>query len=148
LANSSPENLERLATELHLENVHFQPAQPPDDMPAVYRSADALIFPTLEDVWGLVANEAMLSGLPVLCSVHAGCAHELFASESIFNPHNAEEFNSKLRAAVTGELPPPDLSRLKSTPELARDLIQAVESSITGAAEIIRESAVSVSDRT
>lgn len=150
LVGNGPEkqNLERLAADLKLSNVHFEPAQPPDDMPAVYRSADALIFPTLEDVWGLVANEAMLSGLPLLCSVYAGCAHELFAPESVFNPGNAEEFKSKLRAAVEGKLSPPDRSRLKFTPELARDLIHAVESSITSPAEIIRDSAVSVSDRT
>ena len=150
LVGNGPEkqNLERLASELHLHNVRFEPALPPHEMPGVYRSADALVFPTLEDVWGLVANEAMLSGLPVLCSVFAGCAHELFSSENIFNPGNAEEFRSKLRAAITGKLPPLDRSRLKSTPELTQDLIQAIEGSLAWPAEIIRDSAVSVSDRT
>jgi glycosyltransferase involved in cell wall biosynthesis len=150
LVGNGPEkqNLQQLAAELRLENVHFESALPPDQMPAVYRSADALIFPTLEDVWGLVANEAMLSDLPVLCSVCAGCAHELFASENIFNPGNTEEFKSKLRAAVTGQLPRPDRSRLKTTPELAHDLIHAIESSLAWPAEIVGDSAVSVSDRT
>jgi glycosyltransferase involved in cell wall biosynthesis len=150
LVGNGPEkqNLERLAAELELANIQFAPALPPDKMPAVYRSADALIFPTLEDVWGLVANEAMLSGIPVLCSVFAGCAYELFAPENIFDPGNAEEFKSKLRAAVTGKLPPPDRSRLKTTPGLAHDLIQAIESSLAWPAEAIRDSAVGVSDRT
>jgi glycosyltransferase involved in cell wall biosynthesis len=149
LVGNGPEkqNLEQLAADLHLENVHFESARPPQEMPAVYRSADVLIFPTLEDVWGLVANEAMLSGLPVLCSVFAGCAHELFASENIFSPASAAEFESKLRAAVAGRLPPPDRSRLKTTPELAHDLIHAIESSLAWPAEIVGDSAVSVSDR-
>src|SRR5579862_4586783 len=149
LVGNGPEkaNLERLAADLHLENIHFEPALPPDRMPAVYRSADALIFPTLEDVWGLVANEAMLTGLPVLCSVFAGCAHELFPLENIFNPGNADEFKSRLRAAVTGQLAPPDRARLKTTPELAHDLIRAIESSLAWPAEIVGDSAVSVSDR-
>jgi glycosyltransferase involved in cell wall biosynthesis len=150
LVGNGPEesNLERLAEELNLKNVRFQPSQPPESMPAVYRDADALIFPTLEDVWGLVANEAILSGLPVLCSRYAGCAYELLAPESIFNPDNAEEFKSKLRIAIEGQLPRPDRSRLKSTPELANDLLDAVETSIASPAEFVRNSAVSVSDRT
>lgn len=150
LVGNGPEksNLERLAEELNLKNVRFQPSQPPECMPAIYRSADALIFPTLEDVWGLVANEAILSGLPVLCSRYAGCAYELLASESIFNPDNAEEFKSKLRIAIEGQLPQPDRSRLKTTPGLASDLIDAVETSIAGPAKIVRHSPVSVSDRT
>jgi glycosyltransferase involved in cell wall biosynthesis len=49
--------IERRAEALGLKNVHFQPSQPPDKMPSVYRSADLVVFPTLEDVWGLVANE-------------------------------------------------------------------------------------------
>jgi glycosyltransferase involved in cell wall biosynthesis len=150
LVGNGPEksNLERLAEELNVKNVRFHPSQPPECMPAIYSSADSLIFPTLEDVWGVVANEAILSGLPVLCSHYAGCAYELFAPESIFNPDNAEEFKSKLRVAIEGRLPRPDRSRLKTTPGLASDLIDAVEASIAGPAEIVRQSAVSVSDRT
>ena len=64
-------------------------------MPATYRSADVLIFPTLEDVWGLVANEAELCGLPVLCSKYAGCAKEIFTAESIFDPMDTSDFVNK-----------------------------------------------------
>ena len=70
----------------------------PDKMPSVYRSADVVVFPTLEDVWGFVANEAILSGIPVLCSKYAGCAPELFAPENIFSPEDLNEFSEKLRA--------------------------------------------------
>jgi glycosyltransferase involved in cell wall biosynthesis len=48
-----------------------------DDLPALYRSAKVFLFPTLADVWGVVANEACASGLPVLVSPHAGVAGEL-----------------------------------------------------------------------
>ena len=61
-------------------------------MPGVYRSGDALILPTLSDVWGVVANEAVLSGIPVLCSKYAGCAKELLTEESVFDPEDAPEF--------------------------------------------------------
>ena len=107
----------------------------PEEMPSVYRSADALIFPTLEDVWGLVANEAMLSGLPVLCSKYAGCANELFRPDNIFNPKDTDEFAVKLGKAISGELPKSDLSRLKSTSQIVKDLVRALESSVRRTAD-------------
>ena len=38
------------------------------DMPALYRLADALVFPSLHEGFGLVALEAMASGRPVVTS--------------------------------------------------------------------------------
>lgn len=122
----------QMARDLNLNNVHFCPELEPERMPAVYRSGDVLVFPTIEDVWGLVANEAILSGIPVLCSKYAGCARELFPTENIFDPRNQEEFKQKLRAALSGLIAGPDPSRLRTTAQLASDLIQALESSIRG----------------
>ncbi|HZW93799.1 MAG TPA: glycosyltransferase family 4 protein [Candidatus Eremiobacteraceae bacterium] len=42
-----------------------------------YALADALIFPTHSDPWGLVVNEAMSCGLPVVVTGVAGCVAEL-----------------------------------------------------------------------
>jgi len=116
--------IELRAEVLGLKNVHFQPAQSPDKMPSVYRSADLVVFPTLEDVWGLVANEAVLSGIPVLCSKYAGCAPELFTSENIFSPEDPNEFSQKLRDAISGGLPKPDPDRLKTTRQIAAEVVQ------------------------
>lgn len=46
-------------------------------LPDLYRSARVFLFPTLADVWGVVANEACAAGLPVLVSPHAGVNGEL-----------------------------------------------------------------------
>lgn len=47
-------------------------------MPAVYAAADALVLPsTARETWGLVANEALASGTPVVVSREAGCAPDL-----------------------------------------------------------------------
>jgi glycosyltransferase involved in cell wall biosynthesis len=116
--------LERRAQALGLKNVHFQPEQPPGKMPAVYRSADLVVFPTLEDVWGFVANEAILSGIPVLCSIYAGCAPELFTPENIFCPEDLNEFSQKLGAAISGRLSRTDPGRLKSTKQLGGEMVQ------------------------
>jgi glycosyltransferase involved in cell wall biosynthesis len=48
-----------------------------EELPEVYALADALIFPTHSDPWGLVVNEAMACGLPVISTNVAGCALDL-----------------------------------------------------------------------
>jgi glycosyltransferase involved in cell wall biosynthesis len=48
-----------------------------EDLAIYYTLADALVFPTHTDPWGLVVNEAMACGLPVICSNVAGCAADL-----------------------------------------------------------------------
>jgi glycosyltransferase involved in cell wall biosynthesis len=58
-----------------------------------FASADALIFPTLEDVWGMVLLEAMAFGRPVLCSKWAGSAELIVPGQNgeIFDPHQPGE---------------------------------------------------------
>jgi len=48
-----------------------------DGLPQLYALADGLIFPTHSDTWGLVVNEAMACGLPVIVTSVAGCAADL-----------------------------------------------------------------------
>ncbi len=47
------------------------------DLPACYGLAGALILPSRSDQWGLVVNEAMAAGLPVVVSSQCGCAPDL-----------------------------------------------------------------------
>ncbi|HKN73640.1 MAG TPA: glycosyltransferase [Candidatus Acidoferrum sp.] len=137
LVGSGPDkcSTEKLSKGLGLKNVHFLPPEKPDQMPAIYKRADVLIFPTLEDVWGLVANEALLSGLPVLCSKYAGCADELLDPENIFDPNNSQEFAKKLGDAIEGRLPMPLISRLRPTSCLVADLARALSASSGGPME-------------
>jgi glycosyltransferase involved in cell wall biosynthesis len=48
-----------------------------DQLASYYGLADCLVFPTHSDPWGLVVNEAMACGLPVICGQSAGCAADL-----------------------------------------------------------------------
>jgi glycosyltransferase involved in cell wall biosynthesis len=48
-----------------------------EQLAAYYGLAEALILPTYTDPWGLVVNEAMACGLPVIVSRVAGCAADL-----------------------------------------------------------------------
>ena len=53
-------------------NVHILP--PTTDLPRYYAAADAFVFPTTYDAFGMVLLEAMASGLPVFTSDRAGAA--------------------------------------------------------------------------
>jgi glycosyltransferase involved in cell wall biosynthesis len=59
------------------QNIHFVGPCAPEKVSGFYRKASALILPSLVEPWGLVVNEAMQSGLPVLVSTHCGCAPDL-----------------------------------------------------------------------
>jgi glycosyltransferase involved in cell wall biosynthesis len=48
-----------------------------EELASYYALAEALILPTHTDPWGLVVNEAMACGLPVILSSAAGCASDL-----------------------------------------------------------------------
>jgi len=45
-----------------------------EEKPFLYRESDALILPTLRDSWGLVVNEALYYGTPVIVTTAAGAA--------------------------------------------------------------------------
>ncbi|WP_245549175.1 glycosyltransferase family 4 protein [Noviherbaspirillum massiliense] len=60
-----------------LVDVSFSGHAAQHELPALYASARIFLFPTLRDVWGVVANEACAAGLPVIVSPHAGVAGEL-----------------------------------------------------------------------
>jgi glycosyltransferase involved in cell wall biosynthesis len=48
-----------------------------EDLPKYYANAKVLIFPTLDDPWGVVANEACAAGTPVITCENAGAANDL-----------------------------------------------------------------------
>lgn len=55
-----------LQKELKLEHVHFVGFKGKEELQKYYKAADLFVLPTREDIWGLVVNEAMAYGLPVI----------------------------------------------------------------------------------
>ncbi len=52
-------------------------------LPSIYAAADMLVLPSdARETWGLVANEALASGLPIVVSDAAGCARDLAVGEA------------------------------------------------------------------
>jgi len=64
------------------------------ELPAYYALANAFIHASTTEQWGLVVNEAMASGLPVLVSNRCGCGQDL-VQEGVngftFYPYNVEQ---------------------------------------------------------
>jgi glycosyltransferase involved in cell wall biosynthesis len=69
----------------HYENIiqrHNLPVrlvgfQQKDQLPGLYAAADFFILPSLSEPWGVVVNEAMACGLPLLLSDQVGAAYDL-----------------------------------------------------------------------
>ena len=83
-------------------NVKFLGYIDPEKMHTVFQAADVFVFPTLQDVWGLVVNEALMSGLPVICSRYAGCAPDVIIEGKngwIVDPVDQDDFSRTLMKA-------------------------------------------------
>jgi glycosyltransferase involved in cell wall biosynthesis len=96
-----------------LHNVRFVDALSPDELSRYYAAADIFVFPSLEDVWGLVVNEALCFGLPVLGSCFAGATQGLLRGSRLgveFDPTDKESFAAHLTALRRA---PPPIDRVE-----------------------------------
>jgi glycosyltransferase involved in cell wall biosynthesis len=92
------------------------------ELPAFYAGAGAFVHPALEEPWGLVINEAMASGLPVLSSRNVGAAEELVVDGEtgyLFDPMNIEEMADAM--AKVEKLMPEARSRMGRA---AREIVE------------------------
>jgi glycosyltransferase-like protein len=74
---------------------------PQDEMPALYRLADALVFPSVTEGFGLVVLEAMASGTPVIVSRIAPFTEYLADRDAAWcDPHNIASIAAAMQAAL------------------------------------------------
>lgn len=84
--------------------VRLLDAIPNDQLPDVYAAADVFCFPTLSDEWGVVVNEALTAGVPVLGSVYSQAVEELItdgATGWLFRPDDTSDMRRALDAALS-----------------------------------------------
>jgi glycosyltransferase involved in cell wall biosynthesis len=76
-----------------------------DELPSYYGLAGAFIHASTAEQWGLVVNEAMAAGLPVIVSERCGCAPDLVrigVNGYVFDPSDIEAL-AGLMARVSAE---------------------------------------------
>ena len=81
-----------------------------EDLAGLYALAEAFILPTHSDPWGLVVNEAMACGLPIVVTDVAGCASDLV--EDGWNGYVVPPANpDRLSAAISSMLRQPETTQ-------------------------------------
>lgn len=90
------------------------------ELPALYAAADFFVLPSRHEPWGVVVNEAMASGLPVVLSEQVGAAHDLLVEGRtgwMVRGETAEAWAAALARCVD------DRGQLAAMGEEARELI-------------------------
>jgi glycosyltransferase involved in cell wall biosynthesis len=64
-----------------------------DEVGRALADSDCLVLPSLPEPWGLVANEALCSGIPIIVSNQCGCARDLVTEDSgwMVEPEDPEQ---------------------------------------------------------
>lgn len=89
-----------------------------EELPQHYGEADLFVLPTLADEWGLVVNEAMAAGIPVLGSRYSQAVEELVTDGEngwLFYPDDRDQIYTVLDHALGL-----DDARLRTMGEAAR----------------------------
>jgi len=64
------------------ERIVFAGFQPPEKLPQLFAQADVFVLPSRYDGWGVVVNQAIGAGLPVVCSDMVGAGYDLVDDEA------------------------------------------------------------------
>ncbi|MEM4313247.1 MAG: glycosyltransferase family 4 protein [Thermoplasmata archaeon] len=123
LVGSGPQEseLKSNADKLDLRQIIFPGFKQINELPLYYALSSCFILPSNSEPWGLVVNEAMASGLPVLVSCKCGCVPELVypgINGYTFNPENVEEIAFYMSRISSGVV---DINKMG---EASRNIIQ------------------------
>ncbi|GAB3808045.1 hypothetical protein GCM10028819_46170 [Spirosoma humi] len=89
------------------DQVKLMPSRPWYQVPDLLALSDVLVLPSLSEPWGLVVNEAMACGLPVIVSDRCGCASDLVREGEngfVFDPQNQSQLTALLLRFMNNEL--------------------------------------------
>ena len=137
--SGSEENLirERIIQYQLQDFVHLPGFKTYKEMPKWLGLAGALIHPALSEQWGLVVNEGLASGLPVLVSNRCGCFPELIQEGKNgfgFDPENVQQLSRLMlkmsrRRAELAKMSESSLERIQkfSPKAFGHGLAQSIE---------------------
>ena len=115
----SREELAQKAKRISPGTVCFPGFAQRDDLAGLYALAECLVLPTHSDTWGLVVNEGMACGLPIIVSTVAGCSADLVDdgwNGYVVPPRDSE----KLSVAINGVVRRPEARQWMSAHSLER----------------------------
>lgn len=87
-----------------VEAVTFAGPRSNEQLAHEYLTATCMVLPSLSEPWGLVVNEALSYGCPVIVSDRCGCVPELVTenvSGFVFDASNTDELAEKMTQAAT-----------------------------------------------
>lgn len=87
-------------SKFNISNITIVDFKQKNELFKYYKAADVFVLPTREDIWGLVVNEAMACGLPIISTDRCIAALELvddFENGFIVTVDNAEMLSQKLK---------------------------------------------------
>lgn len=86
------------------------------EVPAAYAAADCLVLPSGEwETWGLVANEALASGLDIIVSDRCGCAEDLARpvhASRVFLSQDTADLQRAMTAAMRAPADPAAIAQI------------------------------------
>jgi glycosyltransferase involved in cell wall biosynthesis len=103
------------------------------EMPGTYATSDCLVVPSESETWGLVANEALACGRPIIVSEACGCSSDLAADGKagrVFNTGNVRALAHAIQAIMSS---PPrteaiaSVSRAHSVDAAANGVMSALD---------------------
>ncbi|MBC3786334.1 glycosyltransferase family 4 protein [Spirosoma utsteinense] len=95
--------------------VHILPGRPWFQVPQVLALSNVLALPSRSEPWGLVVNEAMACGLPVIVSNRCGCVPDLVHDRRngfVFDPDEPNQLVEQLTGFMNGSVDIDRMSRL------------------------------------
>lgn len=95
-----------IKNENQLDNVHFLEFKNSHDLEEYYKIANIFVLPTREDIWGLVINEAMAKGLPIVTTNKCVAGLELVENEKngfIVPVDNEEELKKAIEKIINNK---------------------------------------------
>lgn len=102
------EKLKEYVRQQQLPDVHFLGFRNQSELPGIYSVADVFVLPSQDEPWGLIINEVMCAGLPVIASSEIGAVADL-----VRHGENGFTYDAGNIAALTEHL-----SQLLGEPEM------------------------------
>ena len=137
IGGKQEENVQKIIAEKHITNMHFIPFLSKEEIAGYYAGADFYVMPTRYDIWGLVINEAMAYGLPVISTDRCVAAlqfNDLYSNALLVPSENPEKLADAMRQFCNDENMRKELGRRSlegireySIEHMAKDIATALQ---------------------